>query len=128
MTDFRETLYTINRQGQRNWVYSSLVRGRFFQRRAIVMYALMVLYLSLPWIVVHGEQAVHLDILNRRFVFWGAVFWATDTGFLFLILGSLALSLFFFNLVKKIFLSFWLVMLFPLSSSKMVLFDNWFCE
>lgn len=93
--DFRETLYTIDKRGNRRWVYNAIVKGRFFTRRNIVMTALLLFYLSMPWIVIGGEQAIHFDIAGRRFVVFGSVFWATDTIFLFLILVILALSLFF---------------------------------
>ncbi len=93
--DFRETLYTIDKRGNRRWVYNAIVKGRFFTRRNIVMTALMLFYLSMPWIVINGEQAIQFDIIGRRFVVLGSVFWATDTIFLFLILIILALSLFF---------------------------------
>lgn len=97
--DFRETLYTIDKGGRRHWVYNSIVKGRFFSRRAIVMTALLLFYLAMPWLTVGGEQAIFFDIPGRRFVVFGSVFWATDTTFLFLILGILALSLFFFTAI-----------------------------
>lgn len=96
-SDFRETLYTIDKRGNRRWVYSSLTVGRWFQRRALVAYALMAIYLLAPWITVGGEQAVRFDLMNSRLVAFGQVFWATDTQFLVLILILLALSLFFFT-------------------------------
>jgi cytochrome c oxidase accessory protein FixG len=96
-TDFRETLYTIDKRGQRKFVYPMLEKGKFFWRRAVVIYILMAIYLLMPWIEFAGEQAVHFDIPGRRFVIFGSVFWATDMIFLFLILAGLALSLFFFT-------------------------------
>lgn len=96
-SDFRETLYTIDKKGNRRWVYSSLTAGKWFTRRAVVAYTLMALYLLAPWITVAGEQAVHFDLARRRLVVLGEVFWATDTQFLVLILASLGLSLFFFT-------------------------------
>lgn len=95
--DFRETLYTVDAEGRRKWVYSEFVPGRFTIPRALVAYFLMLIYLVLPWITIGGMQGVHLDIFNRRFVFFGAEFWATDSYFLFLILVSMAFSLFFFT-------------------------------
>jgi cytochrome c oxidase accessory protein FixG len=96
-TDFRETLYTIDKRGQRKWVYSHLIKGRFFQRRAVVIYLLMAVYLLMPWVVVGGEQAVFFDLPHRRFAFFGNIFFATDTFFLFLIIFGLAIALFFFT-------------------------------
>lgn len=94
---FRDTLYTIGKDGERNWVYSNLVRGRFFIRRATVAYLLIAIYLITPWIEIGGHQAVLLDIPGRRFTILGTEFWATDTLFLMLLLATLGISLFFFT-------------------------------
>jgi cytochrome c oxidase accessory protein FixG len=95
--DFRETLYTIGKDGSRKWVYPSLARGWYYNRRLIVTSILLVVYLSMPWLVIDGKQAVLLDIANRKFTFFGTTFWATDTRFLVMLLGAAAISLFFFT-------------------------------
>jgi cytochrome c oxidase accessory protein FixG len=97
--DFRETLYTIDKRGNRRWVYNSIVRGKFFALRSIAMTALLAFYMSMPWISIAGEQAILFNIPERRFVIFGSVFWATDTTFLFLVLIILAISLFFFTAI-----------------------------
>ncbi len=97
MSDFRETLYTIDKGGNRKWVYPTFAPGRFFKRRSVVVYALLVLLVSMPWIPVGDSQAILLDIPHRRFIFFGETFWATDTKFLFLVLIISGLSLFFFT-------------------------------
>ena len=97
MGDFRETLYTVDATGRRKWVYPSLVRGFFYKRRQIVILALLLFYISMPWLEIAGKQAILFDIFNRKFVFFGLTFWATDTRFLVVVLGALAVSLFFFT-------------------------------
>ena len=99
MADHREVLYTIDTKGRRKWVYPAWVEGYFTNRRRIVAYALIVFYLSLPWLTIKGKQAVLLDIFNRKFTFFGTTFWATDTVVLLLVLLILGLSLFFFTSV-----------------------------
>ncbi len=97
MSDFRETLYTINKKGERKWVYPTILSGFFRNRRLVVAYLLMAIYLLMPWIEVGGTQAVLLNIPDRSFTFFGSTLWATDTKFLFVTLALLALSLFFFT-------------------------------
>lgn len=65
--------------------------------RSVVVYALVALLLSMPWIPIEDTQAILLDIPHRRFIILGETFWATDTRFLFLLLISAGLSLFFFT-------------------------------
>lgn len=95
--DFRERLATADEFGRRRWVYSALVKGFFFRRRQVLIYLLMAFYLVMPWLKIAGNQAIFLDIANRRFIVFGTVFWATDTTFLMLLLGFLAICLFFFT-------------------------------
>lgn len=95
--DYRETLYTIDRGGHRRWVYSSLVVGRFFRVRYVVAYVLMAIYLGLPWLTVRGSQAVLFDIYNRKFIIFGAQFWATDLYYLMLLFVFAGMSLFLFT-------------------------------
>ena len=94
-SDFRETLYTVDSSGRRKWVYSALIEGRFFRRRQAVAYVLMAIYLVMPWLTVHGKQAVYFDVFGRQFTFFGTTFWATDTIFLMLLLGTLGITLFY---------------------------------
>ena len=99
MSDFRETLYTIDKQGHRKWVYPALVSGFFHRRRSIVAAILVAIYLLMPWITIRGEQAVLLNIAGRKFTFFGTTFWATDTTVMALTLLGLGLCLFFFTAV-----------------------------
>ena len=99
MDSFRDTLYTIDKSGKRKWVYPTLARGARWSQRVVVSALLLVIYLSMPWLTFAGEQAVFLDIFGRRFVFFGQIFFATDTIFLTLILAILGFSLFFFSAV-----------------------------
>ena len=96
-SDFRETLYTIDQRGHRKWVYPTEIVGFFKARRRIIASLLLAFYLLMPWISIGEYQAIHLDIFNRRFVFFGNVFWATDTKYLFLSLFTLGLTLFLFT-------------------------------
>ena len=96
-SDYRETLYTVDKRGRRKWVYAAIEKGRFFKVRSVVAYLLMAFYLVLPWISINGKQAVLFEVAERRFIIFGAEFWATDTQFLFLVLALLAFSLFFFT-------------------------------
>lgn len=95
--DFRDTLYTVDKSGRRRWVYPRFSPGRIMRVRRVVAWILIAFYLALPWISIGGKQGVLLDIPHRRFVFFGAELFATDTIFLFLALAVLALSLFFFT-------------------------------
>ena len=94
MGDFRETLYTVDKQGNRRWVYAAVVDGFFRKKRKLVIFALMAFYLSMPWLSIGGEQAILINILDRKFTFFGTVFLPTDSIYLFLMFAISALGLF----------------------------------
>lgn len=95
--DFRESLYTIDEEGHRCWVYPNVVSGYFLRLRTITAIVLIGLYVAAPWVRLNGRQAFLFDIPNRKFILFGSEFWATDTLFLMLTLGALGLSLFLFT-------------------------------
>lgn len=94
---YKDTLYTINKDGKRKIIYPQIVKGFYFYRRAFFAYFLVLFYLSLPWIRISGKQAVFIDIPSREFTFFGTTLLATDTIFLFLAFIAFAISLFFFT-------------------------------
>lgn len=95
--DFKEHLYTIDKRGNRLWVYPHIVSGFFRKKRAVVALFLICFYILTPWITIGSDQAIFLDISNRRFIFFGLTFWASDSEFLVMVLGGLGISLFFFS-------------------------------
>jgi cytochrome c oxidase accessory protein FixG len=84
-------LSTLNRDGTRNWIRPKLARGRFLQRRRIVGYALVVLFVLLPRIEIGGRPAFLIDLMAREIDVFGAVFRPSNG--VILMLGGLALVL-----------------------------------
>lgn len=96
---FKETLYTVDRGGNRRWVYAEFITGRFRRWRRAVITGLIGFYLMMPWVTIGGQQGIWLDILHRRFVIFGTSFIATDTIYLFFLLAIGALTIFFLTAV-----------------------------
>ena len=79
MSDDDRVLPTLNADGTRIRVRPRVVQGRFFDRRRIVAYALLVAFLVLPWIHINGRPAMMMDLGTREFALFGAIFRPTDT-------------------------------------------------
>ncbi len=90
-----DSVTTINTDGSRNFLYPADVRGWFTSARVISGYALIAIYLLLPWIPVNGYPAVFLDVAERRFHFFGYTLAAQDTWLLFFAVTGLGFGLFF---------------------------------
>lgn len=90
-------LSTLEADGSRRWLTPKLSKGRFWQRRRVVAYALLALYSGLPWLEIGGEPAVRIDLPGRELTLFGMSFLATDTLLLALALLTTFLSIFFFT-------------------------------
>lgn len=92
---FRDTLTTVDKDGKRIWIFPKMSVGKLTNYRTYVSYLLLAILLAGPWIRISGEPLLLLDILERKFVIFGRVFWPQDfylfglamiTGVVFIIL------------------------------------------
>ena len=79
-------LTTLNQDGTRHWIHPKLARGRFLRRRRIVGYALIALFVLLPFVRIGGRQALLVDLVSREISVFGAVFRPSD-GVILMLLG-----------------------------------------
>jgi cytochrome c oxidase accessory protein FixG len=77
-SDFRDHLATADREGRRMWIYSRKPRGRFTRRRMLVSWFLLAVMFSGPFVKISGEPLLLLNVVERRFVILGQVFWPQD--------------------------------------------------
>jgi cytochrome c oxidase accessory protein FixG len=90
-----DTVTTINSDGSRDFLYPADSRGRFTTARRFSAYALIAVYLLLPWVPINGYPAVFLDVAESRFHFFGFTLAAQDTWLLFFGVTGLGFALFF---------------------------------
>lgn len=62
----------------REWIYPKLIKGKLYAYRNYVSYVLLALLFAGPFIKVNGEQLVLLNLLERKFAFFGVVFYPQD--------------------------------------------------
>lgn len=87
-------LSTLNRDGSRRWLEPKLSPGRFWKRRMVVAWALILLFAILPWLRIDGRPPILLDVMTRQFVFFGTIFRPTDTLLLALLLLAVFIGIF----------------------------------
>ncbi|SMC86023.1 cytochrome c oxidase accessory protein CcoG [Pedobacter africanus] len=76
---FRDQLSTLTDDGKsRKWIYPGVVKGKLYRYRSVLSYFLLVLLFAAPFLKLNGEQLVLLNILERKFVFFGVIFWPQD--------------------------------------------------
>lgn len=88
-----ERLATTTQSGQRIYLYPAFLKGHYRTLRTAVYWVLLVIFLGLPWIKIHHHSAILIDIVHRKFAFFGLTFWGHDVPILFLVLAIGVLSL-----------------------------------
>ena len=92
--DFRDHLATADAEGNRKWIYPRKVSGRFFQARTWLSWLLLAVMFGGPFIRIHGNPLLMLNIVERKFVILGQIFWPQD-----MVLLALALLVFITGII-----------------------------
>ena len=94
---FRDKPINLNERGGRKWVYVKKPSGKWWKRRTIVAWLLLGFWIAVPFIRINGNPLILLDIANRKFIIFGAIFWAQDTFILALLMLSFVLFIVLFT-------------------------------
>ena len=89
---FRDRPINLDEKGSRKWVYAKKPKGKWYRRRTIFSWFVLLFFIAVPFIRINGNPFILLDISSRKFILFGAIFWAQDT----LILSLLMLSFIMF--------------------------------
>ena len=81
---FRDQIATVDAQGKRIWVYPKKPKGSFTKYRNVVSYLLLTFLFAAPFVKIGGQPLLLLDVIERKFIILGQVFWPQDF-FLFVI-------------------------------------------
>ncbi|WP_040395996.1 cytochrome c oxidase accessory protein CcoG [Cesiribacter andamanensis] len=84
---YRDSISTVDREGKRVWVYPKKPKGKFTTYRNWVSLALLAILFAGPFVRVGGQPLLLLNILERKFIIFGQVFWPQD--FYLFVLASL---------------------------------------
>jgi len=76
--DFRDHIATVDEEGKRVWVYPKKIKGKYFNRRQIVGYGLLLFLILMPFIRYNGRPFFLLNILERKFIIFGNMFYPQD--------------------------------------------------
>ncbi len=87
-------LSTLEQDGSRRWLKPRLSHGAFLNYRRKVGYALIAIFIVIPFISIKGKPAMLLDVVNRQFTLLGYTFLPTDTVLLALFILGLFVAVF----------------------------------
>jgi len=76
--EFRDRVATIAEDGSRVWVYPKKPKGRLYNYRQVVALILLAIFFILPFIKMNGEPLLLFNILERKFIIFGVMFYPQD--------------------------------------------------
>lgn len=89
---FRDSIGTITKEGTRNWIFAKKPFGKFYTARTVVSWLYLAVFFILPWIKIHDEPLFLFNLLERKFILFGVIFWPQD--FFVFALGMLTFMVF----------------------------------
>lgn len=79
MADSKTTLGTASAaKPKREWIYAKKPTGKLYNYRQLFGYTLLAFLILAPFIKVGGEPFLLFNVLDRKFVIFGSVFWPQD--------------------------------------------------
>lgn len=75
---FRDSIGTVKEDGQRSWIYPKKPSGKYYSARTWVSLFLLILLFSGPFLRINGKPLLLLNIIERKFIIFGQVFWPQD--------------------------------------------------
>lgn len=77
-TSFRDRVATIDKEGKRVWIFSQKPKGKLSNRRTLFTLFYLILFFGLPFIKVNGHPIFLINVLERKFILFGQIFWPQD--------------------------------------------------
>lgn len=75
---FRDSIATVDKEGHRNRLYPKKTKGRYTDRRQQLSYLLLAIFFAVPFIRIGGQPFLMMDVLGRKFIILGQIFWPAD--------------------------------------------------
>jgi len=76
--DFRDKISTVDHAGKRVWIYPKKPKGKFTNWRTVVNIILLTVLFTGPFLRIGGQPVLMLNLLDRKFIIFGQIFWPQD--------------------------------------------------
>ena len=96
---FRDHLATVDEEGKRIWVYPKKPSGRYFKWRTVVTVILMAFLFGAPFLKIGEQPFLLFNIIDRKFVLFGQVFWPQDFHLFAIALITIVVSIILFTVI-----------------------------
>lgn len=96
---YRDHIATVNEKGKRVWIFPKKPKGKFYNKRKLFSYFLLAFLFLAPHIQVNGKQLLLFNILDRKFIIFGKVFWPQDMWIFALVIVLGVVFIIFFTII-----------------------------
>lgn len=96
---FRDSIGTVDEEGKRKWVYPKKPKGKLYNARTWVSIFLLAILFSGPFVRINGQPLLLFDVIERKFVIFGQIFWPQDFYIFVLIMLAGVLFIVLFTVV-----------------------------
>lgn len=96
---FRDRISTQSADGRRNWVFTNPPKGRLHFFRSIFAGILIAFFLGAPFVKMNGEPFMLFDVINRKFILFGKIFWPQDFHLLVIAMITFLVALVLFTII-----------------------------
>jgi polyferredoxin len=75
---YRDSVATISKDGKRNYIMPKKPKGKLYNLRTWFSIFYLIVFFTLPFIKVNGAPLFMFNILERKFIIFGMIFWPQD--------------------------------------------------
>ncbi len=75
---FRDSIATINAEGERAFVYPTKPFGKYYDLRTYFTWFYLIVFFTVPFIKYNGEPLFLFNVPEKKFILFGSIFWAQD--------------------------------------------------
>jgi len=75
---FRDKVATVDKLGKRIWVFPQKPKGKLYNLRTWLSVLYLAVFFTLPFIKVNGHPFFLINVLQRKFILFGQIFWPQD--------------------------------------------------
>ncbi|HEX8548590.1 MAG TPA: cytochrome c oxidase accessory protein CcoG [Cytophagaceae bacterium] len=96
---FRDKISTVDKSGERIWLYPKNPFGKLTNYRMLLSVCFIALMVSGPFMTIDGEPVLLLNIVERKFIIFGKIFWPQDFHIFLLIMIAFVIFIGLFTVV-----------------------------
>jgi cytochrome c oxidase accessory protein FixG len=96
---YRDFVSTITEDGKRSWIYPKKPSGKFHRYRMVLSWFMLGFLFLGPFIKINGNPLILMNILERKFVLFGFVFWPQDFYLFFLAMLTIIIFVVLFTAI-----------------------------